>query len=640
MDRLNNGTHVVIQNSGTGRPSVEGQSPRLQKKRSTARVESSRQPTALPAVRPQQAAAYRGSGPDATASGGGPGAGARKGSLRNVVRRIFGRRSKELETTPEQRSPPRHAYHRSEPPALSAHPPDREDHATQQEENVPQRTLSAPMHVIPPQSFERERTRSPYALQFPQSARLKPLALPAPFDAPDSTLRRRKTLPSILMSEQDAAQVKASLDSVAARPIPSLEITRDTPTPDIGLAIGGITQSKRRSRSADDLKRAIQSSSPPRKRSDEIRYWRDSFQGGSSLDQGSVLRASGFTVPARERSDTIEEQAGEKTPIARLADPFQSRESRSGTVGSSPPFEMRSTSAFGTEYSRDLEVRVDKLEAGLQSFQRMLQRMQADRNRRTAIIGDLDLPQRRNSGSARTPSMLAETLAFPLGPSDYQYDFTESQRPSTSPQIPRTPVRASPSSTQEPVPPLPQPPGPTEPVSTPSPVPITPGGNGNGNGGQPRLTQDVSFKSLYQMLNDERSARRKLENQMKTLKNELDTLQYQVQAQSTIQSQRSSYMLPSDPGVGSSRLAQLLRETGESEHPSPPRVSALSHEAVVSRFSGSTGQVESEGTQVEDEEVEQELQTPYEAYQTPTEESRGVYPEFGGRPRSREGEMF
>jgi hypothetical protein len=139
------------------------------------------------------------------------------------------------------------------------------------------------------------------------------------------------------------------------------------------------------------------------------------------------------------------------------------------------------------------------------------------------------------------------------------------------------------------------------------------------------------------MLADERSARRRLEMQMRGLREEIANLHYQVSSASNFQSQRSSYYAAMDPQVGSSRLHALLRDTEES----PPGTAQSGQQQgstglnarIVSRFSGSESEA---GGMAEST----ELETPYEAYQTPIEE--GSFP-FSNQPRTgarNDGEMF
>lgn len=619
MDRSNNGLYDLPERTSVarldeGRSSVEAHSPqaRLQKKRSNAGVRTTSQ---------SQGSTSMTAGPRSPAPTTEGNRGIRKGSIRNAVRRMFGRRSREAEqpTQASQFSPPRHAYHRSEPTALGAQPSIPEQPA--EEDTMAQRVLSAPMEFMSPPPFNR--TRSPYAVEFPRSARLKPIALGDPFYAPGSQLRRRKTLPSVLIAGSEAEPASAPIESSDAPPLPSLQTIRDAPTPDNGTLASTSRSEKRKSRSAGDLRReASGKGGLPRKRSDEVRYWRESFQG-------SVLRASGFRVPSAtvEPSEEIEE---ERTPMAQTTDPF---DSGARSYGISP--DVGSSSAFGTELSRDLEDRVAKLEAGLRNFRGELAQLTADRNRRTVLIGGVPRRRRASSGN-RTASVLVDTLQSDLPPSSYQYDYTDTLRPSTSPQPPRTPVHADPF-TNVPAVPVPEPTA-DDMFNTPPPIRAIPESAVN-----PALTANPTqppqhtFRSLYEMLADERSARRKLEMQLRGLQNDIANLNYQVSLQSNVQSQRSSYYAPMDPRAGSSRLQALLHET----ETSPPGTSSSQHQSgardsaeqqhVVSRFSGSESEIGGMGES-------EDLQTPYDAYQTPREE-QARFP-FDERPPSTASDMF
>jgi hypothetical protein len=636
MDRSKNGAYTRTQDAAgvqalepLGRASVDSQGSRLQKKRSVCNV-SQPLPTANRGMASQKGDA-------------GPGGKARKGSLRDAVRKIFGRGSKELEEPMQKSSPPRHGYHRSEPPTLPTQP---EHPESERQDFAPHRTLSAPLQVVsPPPTLGHQRARSPYAVEFPQSARLKPMQLANPFVAPGSQLRRRKTLPSVIIAEDEAAALSSSMRSSEAPPVPSLEISRETPTPEIGLATSYIANPKRRSRSADDMKNAMDEQVVQRKRSEEIRYWRESFQP-------SVLRASGFMtrVPREEDFGIVVE---EKTPTLRVADPFEtafggsggSSARRHGPSLSAADACIGSISGMGTELSRDLEDRVAKLEAGLHSFQQSLHRLTAERNRRTVLVGG-GIPQRRNSIDGRTASMLADTLSdFAPSPSQVRYE-----RPTTSPpphtptrsidtarpNVPRLPTetRANQNAPRRPSPPVMAPLLPAGVISGIEGRPS--GGNGSGNGNGNGKTQDYTFRSLYEMLADERSARRKLETQLKGLRAEINELQYQVSVQgSHVQSQRSSFQ-PPDPMVGSSRLHRLLQETeasrpGTAESPSEQQqrhsggtgVSSIPPPRIVSRFSRSESELGGVATTATEAEAEaEELETPYEAYQTPHEEEQ------------------
>ncbi|KAK1819936.1 hypothetical protein LTR12_005658 [Friedmanniomyces endolithicus] len=574
MDPSSNGAYGRTQNVPSGRAleartSVESQRQRLQKQRSNLGVRNASQP--LPAVRPY---GQRASGPEEAAEQ------AKRGSLRNVVRRIFGRRSKVVDPqTLPKTSPPRHAYHYSEPSALLTQVEEPE-----QENILPHRTLSAPLQQLPSPSLQR--VRSPYAVNFPHSSRLKPLPLGDPYYAPGSQLRRRKSLPSLVVADEEADEIASPVDD---EKVTSFEEPRDTPTTDHLKRASTIRSRKRRSRSADDLRQAMTENSLPRKRSDEIRFWRDS-------SHFSVLRASGF-VSKEPRDTSLDIPAEDRTPLARTEDPFTTttRQSRAGTLRSSPhspqvqhertfsDADIQSASGYGTELSKDLEDRVARLEAGLQNFQQSLARLTAERNRRTVLV--VGMPQRRRlSTDARTPSMLADTLSNPFALASLQYDLQEPERPSTSPQPPRTPVRVT-GSRPPPVPPLPFVERMAEPFSTPPPPPQTafmaanstqrPRGNTTGATGtaaaptysdfnphpssppgqpaqqqQPQQQPQHSFRTLYDLLATERTARHRLETQLNTMRHEINDLHYQVSVGSGVQSHRSSVHNAPVPGPG------------------------------------------------------------------------------------------
>lgn len=655
MERSNDGASSRPQKVSFEGPGQSGpieqqrtpQSPKLQKKKSN------------PGVRPthQSLPAGPSSAGQGDLTGAGDGTKARKGSIRNAVRRMFGRRSREADSQTQGQqpaqaqgqgqaypvSPSRHGYHRSEPTGLS--PPQEVPEPTTREDDITRRTFSAPFEILPSPGFSR--TRSPYAVEFPQSARLKPIDLGNPFSAPGSQLRRRKTLPSMLVVDSDADAIAASIGTSDAPPVPSLELVRDRPSLDVGRTSTARSE-KRKSKSADDLRRAMKArENLPRKRSEEIRYWRDSFQG-------SVLRASGFTVqrPSTNYGQEQEQTEGDKTPIARAEDPFVER--RAQGSGSSPTYQIPgpgeseadvgSPSALGTELSRDLEDRIAKLEAGLQNFRGELDQLTADRSRRTIIPGGAPTRSRRRASSdGRTASFLADTLQSDLPPSSYQYQYSDTvrARPSTSPQPPRTPTRDEP---RPAIPPIPmREPAMDDPFSSPSDPSFltapskTVVGSDSESGAPQRQPPQHTFRSLYEMLTDERSARRKLEMQLRGLRDEIANLNYQVSLQSNVQSQRSSYYASVDPMVGSSRLHALIRATENSPPRSSQRESAgtrfSTDQPIVSRFSGS----ESEAGGAAEVEAE-EMQTPYEKYQTPAEERPRFT--FAGQRERDEGEMF
>ncbi|KAF7187320.1 hypothetical protein HII31_11408 [Pseudocercospora fuligena] len=534
----------------------------------------------------------------------------------------------------------RHTYHKSEPPVLPPQPelpePQLEDASAQR---VMSDTYAAPSHN---RSTSLSRTGSPYAVQFPNSVRLKPMDLGNPFMQGPNQLRRRKTLPSMLIEKDEGAAAIASSSHEPGGEPSASNIEPDREPPAIPKRTpSSVKKSRRKSRSVDDLPSSIAlQQGTPRKRSEEIKYWRESFQP-------DVLRASGFmarpsssrdgaqAAPGSSRRSNREgsttDLGGDKAAISSGRGAYDaSLALRDGTLKSSPPgqygqalsvheSEYRPSSGVGTEMSRDLEDRVAKLEAGLHTFQRSLQKLTADRNRRTIVMGS-SIATRRSSGDLRTPSLLADTLADALDPSfQYEYEYGHTLRPSTSPQPP-PPIPPQVRGLEDPfiheaVQPPPSEP-PTRPPRPPSPVQLTPetlaAVGAEARGSRDQTPQPYTFRSLYQMLADERSARRKLESQLQSLRRDISELHSQVNVSSNVQSTRSSYMLAGS----STRLQDLLRETGEASGPeeSPRSLTlqrlsgASASQPVVSRFSGS----ESDNVQLEE--------TDYEEYLTPKEE--------------------
>ncbi|KAI7277516.1 hypothetical protein KC343_g1707 [Hortaea werneckii] len=466
MDRLNSPAcgpaqqqpRSTNQDTTEGRQSFDSQRLRLRKKRSynNSGVRNASQP--LPAAPWPQNTNTRDAGDYERA---------RRGALRNVVRRIFGRRSKEFDSQPPAHtSPPRHGYHRSEPPALSI--PTTQDNPTSAGDSTfPHRTLSAPVHHVIPQP-NLERQRSPYAVEFPHSARLKPLTLANPFTAPGSQLRRRKTLPSLFIPDNEAPPPQTA-DDARGTPNPHLPPSEQTPTSPgrHANATHGTNPpprtSKRKSRSVGDLKffqRGVVEQTSPRKKNEELRIWRDSIQGYKN-DQ--VLRASGFTsamfppppppsgeVEVEEAGSPGEDAGDDRATTPTVADPFPARAQPGraatavgdGYVGFLQHRRASRTPGLGSkekevgteEISLDLEDRVARLEAGLQHFQLSLRSLTSDRSPGPVVPRQARTSSSRRTGGrgvdyARTPSMLADTLAADFLPSKHHH---QQQQPGSS----------------------------------------------------------------------------------------------------------------------------------------------------------------------------------------------------------------
>lgn len=538
----------------------------------------------------------------------------RRGSIRHAVRKIFGRSSRDGPPRSPHVSAPvsaplsRHAYHKSEPAAMMPAEP-------------------IPVLPYPSQdadvfsSHNRTKISSPYAVQFPKSAMLKPRDLGNPF-GPDAGMKRRKTMPTTGLPIRDAANAAANV------PVPSAH-NQTMPDRDHDIqtrrALSQIKKARRKSRSTDDLVGMGIETSLPAKRSDEIRYWRESFKP-------DVLRTSGFNSRAVQadsaadlsptsRQNLLED--GEQTPVPPAAEIYQTAKLSISPASSSSHHKgiyvtgEQSRPSSPLELSKDLEQRVLRLEAGLNSFQRSLERLTADRNRRTIVLRS-PMTMQRSSTDMRTPSMLADTLVDSLEPSTYEYEYGRTLRPSASanpasgsqsrnqyddpfgPFTPRSEHYADSAS-------LPTPPY-SRSVHSPEEVFQSHSASLPPSSANSSRQHQYTFQSVYQMLSDERSARNKLETQLKHLQHEIHGLHAQVNVTSRRPNDRNSYALAGS----SARLQQLLQETEENPTRRSSGLSASKPLPVTSRFSGSESET---GCQDQDE-----PETPNGAYLTPREE--------------------
>lgn len=427
-------------------------------------------------------------------------------------------------------------------------------------ESLPQRTLSAPLkHVDPP---EIRRMRSPYAVQFPTSARLKPLDLGNPFYAQQYNPKRRASLPSVVLGDREAAAVAALIGQGE-----SGHASRQN-TGEIGIALTDQnSNSRRRSRSADDLRRAFTALQPPRERDEEIKYWRQSYTGSVLY---TPMPGVDETEPDVSRNDSV-------TPQAQPSDPTDVRRSvspltfvKEGQSTTTTPMVSRPITAGGD--SQELEERVTRLESRLLEFQESLQRLTADNNRETTNL-DNRPPTRRSR--QHTPSILVNTLRDPEyrapqleaveehGPSDGGAS-AEDMNYASSPRTPSPPAART-------------------------------------------------FATLYQIINDERSIRRTLETQVRGLQQNLEEMQYQL----------------SQPIISRSNQPHTNNQTPRPQYVQPQHARNQSNVSssdpghrVISRFSQSDSLTDSEAARMQEqrEEGEEEMQTPYETYQTPVEE--------------------
>lgn len=503
------------------------------------------------------------------------------------------------------------------------------------------------------------RASPSYAVEFPKSARLKPLDLANPFYTRDHGPKRRATLPSLIMTANEAADISSTLrPDQDAR---AVDVTSDAGqrTAGTGQTLNGPAATaearsrmdKRRSRSANDLKQAMVAAEPFRDRTGEIEYWRRSY---ASVLLSPTGRAPVYEYPPADAElDTadvpdvpdvpevpehfIKEPDFVSVPTPLSAHPPLPRPdavSLPSTRGQSVPAKNPSPQLTVRSFSRplttpametstDLESRVAKLEAHLLDFQRSLSNLALSS---PSAVAPTEPPG--SSHRQQTPSIFVESLQAPARGYEDAGDIVEREW------------------------------GPSSQSSM--------------NGDRPTLvpptlrstaaTSNGTFTALYNMLSEERSARRVLENQVRNLQHEVTRLQLSrgswgsYTAQSLPQGQRPRTPAESDGGRSASRL-EAYNALSSPATVVPPasflRAFDRPDARIQSRFSGDSGEdseygsrhrsagVDSGRRSIPRSSVRQtppnyeygvEPPTPYELYRTPAEE-RGAY-------RFSEDEMF
>lgn len=257
------------------------------------------------------------------------------------------------------------------------------------------------------------QTRSTTATHFPKSAQLKPLNLDNPFyhrvyhvpRRPEPI--RRATLPTLSSAQNELVSVETAERTHEPEPYLTL--------PEIGVAVTRTSViEKRRSRSANDLGHDT-ARAPKRKRSAEIRFWRESFAGTVLLGSESP------PLPEEMHSmDPVEDEV----PMTRdeRIEPSASDAPLPGTANGrvdgniSPPLATRSRPVSnGAELSGDIERRVASIEKSLHDFRFSLDSLTIPNSPQTSspAIFTRRLIQ-------RSPSLLAESLQQPPWRNSYE----------------------------------------------------------------------------------------------------------------------------------------------------------------------------------------------------------------------------
>ena len=448
------------------------------------------------------------------------------------------------------------------------------------------------------------------------------------FDKP-----RRATLPSI----PSAINHRHSLDESRGR-LSTFEERLDEeplPSPGIGIALSSPTQAttptrhKRRSRSADALRDLVKDrDSVDRGHSIELRHWRASYMSGSIYSRPQTAKTVETIRSVQAQEPTIQER--ESDPVNEMSatlghtdepetpdlDEQQREVEREiqppvsafnfGNLKSEPkveekvpdPEEEVPPPPMFSQNRLSIEDRLQHLENAYENLEGSIRRISTRNNRQTIILENAPKNLRtRNRSTSRSASA--------------------SRSRSTTLSIHQEPIHQSSSDTLNP-----------EPGSPILPHPI--GGTVQGE----QANRDA-LKTIYEALKHERSARKALEHQVRTLQHDISDLHVLINkliASATATS--PSYPTPSpDTLIISSNEERLV--TPRAEHHTDVR------ESVLSKFSRSETGSESEyddndndnHARLQQSNSYDDVQTP-DVWATPKEEGFGGSGFFHGVERS------
>ncbi|OCK84973.1 hypothetical protein K432DRAFT_400631 [Lepidopterella palustris CBS 459.81] len=340
----------------------------------------------------------------------------RKSGLRNVFRKMFGRRSKDAI---KRDSAQRHGYHRSDPGVLTSVPEKPGEKAGSSSFSPADKRISN----IPVRELELLNPLGSH-LPFPMNVNA-PQELSPPhdyltFDSPPMIQRRRATLPSIVLSGAEVAALSAVWSGSGARVLSWEEQGQaNIPSPEIGVALSSPTH-KRRSRSAGALRDLSKNHDEiPRRRSAEIRYWRTSGmdRSASVYSTHTPLPQSEENVPGEIRDEPEAVTVGfldepGAIPTVDLVDSKMTDDA----VHSPQPIQALYFGALTNEFSElhenaveadveaslPLEERVKRLENGMQALESSLHRLTGRSHRQTIILENAPKGRRSRQRSSST----------------------------------------------------------------------------------------------------------------------------------------------------------------------------------------------------------------------------------------------
>ncbi|KAF1945992.1 hypothetical protein EJ02DRAFT_451099 [Clathrospora elynae] len=440
----------------------------------------------------------------------------RSSGIRNVFRKMFGRKGRDGgEDHGDEAAPRGHSYHHSESDML------------QQSSPREPRTPTGPrISELPVKELQPLHPLGQH-LPYPMNVNAPPASPPQEYltfdmQRPDIG-RRRATLPSI----PSASIHRLSLDEQRAKLSTWEEKQEDDaiPSPGIGIALSSPAQSttprqsRRRSRSADALLDIVKGrTSTERRRSADIRYWRESYISGSIYSRPQTaktvetirsVQAQEPTIQATEMGSFNEmsatlvqaDESETPTPVLEQHHPELEREIvppdsafnfgnlKSAALESeeSAPESLReeappSVPPFRSLNRLSMEDRVQHLENKFDNLETLTHRMSSRNNRQTIVLEHAPRNLRSRNRSSSTRRSVSRS----------------------APSIHQEPIHHPSSDTLDPG---------VSPTFAPS-VPS----NDNGDEGARAL------RNVYEALGHERGARKTLEQQVRSLQHDVSDL--------------------------------------------------------------------------------------------------------------------
>jgi hypothetical protein len=465
------------------------------------------------------------------------------------------------------------------------------------------------------------------------------------FDLPPSDLgRRRATLPSVLHANASSQSLSA-----ATKRMSSLEERNDGElSPQIGIALsspsyGGQAQSissKRRSRSAGALRDLAKArTSTERRRSAEIRYWRQSYQTGSihstntqrprtaqTVETVQTTNTHDFAIKAPESvtdSSTLHapmvDQHDQDISLIQLpVEAFNFGNLKSEFLDEAEP-EDQPIEAEQSEKRFSMEERVQHLEDNMRTIETSVHRISGRANRQTIILENAPKGRRsRNRSSSGTSDRQSSHH------SSQSSNVTLSASGRHSPSAPPSPVLAPLSSVSEFSRSHPHPSVAAE-LSAAPPRPPT----------SYRSELATQFAAIYEALKHERAARKSLQRQVNNLQREVSDLHTIVNKMHT---RSPSYPTPSPDAVIMSS-EERMRTPRASTRPDlhlgiDERQNRGIRETVLGRFDDDGKDRDESGSEWSSKE---DVTSP-EVWATPKEESREFFAKSRSRLNLKEGE--